>query len=98
MRSGANSISDDTPISFLTVGQLREVLESWMVAKKPAYVKGIAGIMELFNCSATTAMRIKKSGVIDLAIRQTTKGGAFYVDADLALRLYNRNLKVIDNE
>ncbi len=55
-------------------------------------------MMRLFNCSATTAMRIKSSGIIDLAIRQTKRGGAFYVDADLALKIYNRNLRVIDNE
>ncbi len=91
-------ITDDTPVSFLTVGQLRDVLKSINTDNQPAYVKGIAGMMRLFNCSATTAMRIKSSGVIDLAIRQTKRGGAFYVDADLALKIYNRNLRVIDNE
>ncbi len=93
-----NEITDDTPISFLTVGQLRDVLKSLNVDKQPTYVKGIAGMMQLFNCSATTAMRIKSSGIIDLAIKQTKRGGAFYVDADLALKIYNRNLRVIDNE
>lgn len=93
-----NEITDDTPISFLTVGQLRDVLKNININNRPAYVKGIAGMMRLFNCSATTAMRIKSSGIIDLAIRQTKRGGAFYVDADLALKIYNRNLRVIDNE
>lgn len=93
-----NEITDDTPVSFLTVGQLRDVLKSINADSRPAYVKGIAGMMRLFNCSATTAMRIKSYGVIDLAIKQTKRGGAFYVDADLALKIYNRNLRVIDNE
>lgn len=52
------------------------------------YVYGIAGIAQLFNCSMTTANRIKASGKIDKAISQT--GRMIAVDADLALQLIKK--------
>lgn len=90
-------INDDTPLSFLTVGQLRQLISEMLVPPQPRYKKGIAGLMEIFSCSHTTADRIKRSGVIDLAIKQTQKGGAFYTDADLALRIYKQKLTIIEN-
>ena len=53
------------------------------------FVYGIAGIAQLFNCSITTANRIKASGRIDRAIKQ--HGRIIVVDADLALELYSAN-------
>ena len=53
------------------------------------FVYGIAGIAQLFNCSITTANRIKASGRIDRAIKQP--GRIIVVDADLALELYSTN-------
>lgn len=52
------------------------------------YVYGIAGIAQLFNCSTTTANRIKQSGRIDRAIVQS--GRMITVDADLALQLMKK--------
>lgn len=52
------------------------------------YVYGIAGIAQLFNCSLTTANRIKASGKIDQAISQC--GRMITVDADLALKLMKK--------
>lgn len=52
------------------------------------YVYGIAGIAQLFNCSTTTANRIKASGKIDKAISQC--GRMITVDADLALQLMKK--------
>lgn len=49
------------------------------------YVYGIAGICEIFSCGKATAIRIKKSGVIDKAITQV--GRKIVIDADLALQL-----------
>lgn len=54
-------------------------------------VYGIAGIAQLFNCSMTTANRIKASGKIDRAISQT--GRMITVDADLALQLLSQAQK-----
>ena len=78
----------------MTAGEFAEVLYSVMkrlsgseeekVTKK-RLVYGIAGIAQLFNCSMTTANRIKSSGKIDKAISQT--GRMITVDADLALQL-----------
>lgn len=47
---------------------------------------GIAGIARIFNCSMTTANRIKSSGKIDEAILQS--GRMIAVDVDLALKLF----------
>ena len=79
----------------MTAGEFAEVLYSVMqrlsnneeekkVTNK-RLVYGIAGIAQLFNCSMTTANRIKASGNIYQAISQ--KGRMKTVDADLALQL-----------
>lgn len=60
--------------------------ESPTAAKR--FVYGIAGIAQLFNCSMTTANRIKQSGKIDKAISQY--GRMITVDADLALQLMKK--------
>lgn len=52
---------------------------------KKNLVYGLAGLSQLLGCSISTAARIKKSGVLDPAIRQT--GKIIVVDADLALDL-----------
>ena len=89
------SISNDTPIAMLTVGQLKEVLgtteaQPQTIPTKEAkkYVYGIRGIAGLFNCSIPTANRIKASGKIDGAITQI--GRKIIVDADLAIDLAGR--------
>lgn len=87
-------VDNNTPIAMLTVGQLRDVLNSVerstieVKEKYTSYVYGIAGIARLFNCSIPTAARIKKSGKIDAAIKQI--GRKIIVDADLALELAGR--------
>lgn len=81
----------------MTAGEFAEVLYSVMqrLSNKEEerttqrnLVYGIAGIAQLFNCSMTTANRIKASGKIDQAISQT--GRMITVDADLALRLMQK--------
>ena len=81
----------------MTAGEFAEVLYSVMqrlsgneeekVTNK-RLVYGIDGIAQLFNCSMTTANRIKASGKIDKAISQT--GRMITVDADLALQLMKK--------
>jgi len=83
-------INPDTRIIDLTVGELMELLRNQMTPiveqpKEKRLVYGIAGIAQLFNCSMTTANRIKASGKIDRAISQC--GRMITVDADLALEL-----------
>ena len=88
-------ITSDTRIIDLTVGQLMELLEQKQapaeIKEEPEKAKrlvyGIAGIAQLFNCSMTTANRIKASGRIDKAISQP--GRIIVVDADKALVLFN---------
>ena len=72
-----------------------ELLESAKEAPKQApqevkehrKVYGIAGIAQIFNCSMTTANRIKRSGRIDRAITQHRR--IIVVDVELALELFN---------
>ena len=87
-------ITSNTRIIDLTVGQLMDVIanaQAPVVEKKPEQTKrlvyGISGIAQLFNCSMTTANRIKASGRIDDAITQ--HGRIIVVDADKALVLFN---------
>lgn len=87
-------VNTEKRIIDMTAGEFAEVLYSVMqrlsnneeekVTNK-RLVYGIAGIAQLFNCSMTTANRIKASGKIDQAISQT--GRMITVDADLALQL-----------
>lgn len=85
------TIDNDTRIIDLTVGQLKDILgqqQTVVVDNSPQekrLVYGIAGIAQLFNCSMTTANRIKSSGKIDRAISQY--GRMITVDAELALEL-----------
>ena len=55
--------------------------------KEHRKVYGIAGIAQIFNCSMTTANRIKASGRINDAITQ--HGRIIVVDANKALQLFN---------
>ena len=63
------TITPETRIIDLTVGQLMDLIakaQAPVVEKKPEQTKrlvyGISGIAQLFNCSMTTANRIKASG------------------------------------
>ena len=64
------------------------VEERNFAASSRRYVYGIGGIAQLFNCSMTTANRIKQSGRIDKAISQA--GRMIAVDAELALQLMKK--------
>ncbi len=86
-------IDPNTRLIDLTVGQLLELIES---AGKPKQDEpkerrleyGIAGIARIFNCSISTANRIKASGKIDKAISQ--RGRTIIIDADKAIELFNK--------
>ena len=62
-------------------------------AKSRNLVYGLKGIEQLFNCSTTTAWRIKNSEWIKPAISQV--GRKIVVDADLALELAHQNTERI---
>lgn len=80
----------------VTVGDFLDLIEERVNTKvvvdttqeNKRYVYGLAGIAELFNCSKTTANRIKQSGKIDKAITQI--GNLIIVDADKAVELAGR--------
>ena len=95
----------DTPLFKLTVGELMDLIER-RIKEQPAtasdrqiapagkrYVYGLSGIASLFGCSRTQAYRIKASGKIDSAIKQT--GRLIIVDADKALELAAKKKKTV---
>ena len=53
--------------------------------KSKKYVYGIRGIAKLFDCSISSANRLKKSGKIDKAIIQD--GRKIIIDSELAFEL-----------
>lgn len=98
------TITNETPIAMLTVGQLREVLkettpngnlipievrEQADPAKR--FVYGLGGIRRLFGVSHTTAQRYKDT-IIKEAVKQN--GKKIVVDADKALELFNQSKNV----
>ena len=70
------------------LGKPQEVIADNMPTKEERVYYGIAGIAQIFNCSLSTANRIKASGRIDRAISQY--GRTIVVKADLALELMQK--------
>ena len=88
-----NQISNDTPIAFLTVGQLIELLNSEIKHqtvsvpdKSKRLVYGLSGIRSLFGVSHATAHRYKET-IIREAVSQ--QGRKIIVDVGKALELFN---------
>lgn len=88
------NIDLNKPLWQLTVGEFLELMEQIPTVtvdntpKEKRLVYGISGIAQIFNCSMTTANRIKASGKIDRAISQC--GRMITIDADLALELMKK--------
>ena len=84
-------INPNTRLIDLTAGQLLDLIESASnkqeESKERRYEYGIAGIARIFNCSISTANRIKASGKIDKAISQ--RGRLIVIDAEKAIELFN---------
>jgi hypothetical protein len=94
MKKSMIDVNPNTRLIDLTVGQLLELIDSAkgqpMEVAEPttkSYEYGIAGIARIFNCSISTANRIKKSGVIDKAITQ--RGRLIVIDIEQAIELFN---------
>ena len=88
-------VSNHTIVASLTVGQLKEVLSSFLNQKDDTteehtsknYVYGLRGIQDLFQCSHTQAQRYK-DGVLRPAVIQS--GRKIMVDVEKALDLFGR--------
>lgn len=89
------TITKDTPIAMLTVGQLQEILgispdrtpEKVTEDKPKKYVYGLAGIRKLFNISHSTAQRYKDTIIADAVSQQ---GKIIVTDVDKAMELFNK--------
>lgn len=81
-------------IADLTTDELETLIRSAVadaMMETPRWVKGLNGIKEIFQCSYSTARRIKDSGSINGAIHQ--QGRTFMVDANKALKLFGESHK-----
>jgi uncharacterized protein with von Willebrand factor type A (vWA) domain len=90
-----STISKDTPVVMLTVGQLQEALkmndEEKIIEiedKSKNYVYGITGIRQLFNVSHVTAIRYKNTILKDAVSQQ---GRIIVTDVDKAMELFKNS-------
>lgn len=89
-------VDDSTPVSMLTVGQLRKALfpdyeKARTGSDKPTvpekrYVYGLAGIRGLFNVSIPTAHRLKNT-ILKEAVSQ--QGRVIVCDVERAMQLFH---------
>lgn len=84
----ANEFADVLAQALVRAGYEKREEGNTLEPPRRNLVYGIGGIAQLFNCSLTTANRIKASGKIDKAISQC--GRMITVDADLALQLMKK--------
>lgn len=88
-------ITPETPVSFLTVRQLTEILERTIKAEpsemvKPgekAYVHGLKGIRDLFQVSHATAQRYADSFLKPAVAK---RGRKLLIDVSKAIELFNQ--------
>lgn len=88
------TITKDTPIAMLTVGQLQDILglsseqKPHSVSDKPKkYVYGLAGIKALFNVSHATAQRYKNTFLHEAISQQ---GKIIVTDVEKAMELFKK--------
>jgi hypothetical protein len=87
------NVTEQTPLSFLTVGQFMELLNTGkqnepvrIQESEKRYVYGLRGIRQLFNVSHATAQRYKDTIIKDAVLQQ---GRKIIIDADKAMELFN---------
>ena len=87
------NVTEQTPLSFLTVGQFMELLNTGkqnepvrIQESEKRYIYGLRGIRQLFNVSHATAQRYKDTIIKDAVFQQ---GRKIIVDADKAMELFN---------
>ena len=87
------NVTEQTPLSFLTVGQFLELLNTGkqnepvrIQESEKRYIYGLRGIRQLFNVSHATAQRYKDTIIKDAVLQQ---GRKIIIDADKAMELFN---------
>ena len=90
------SISRHTRIIDLTVGEFEDwikgVFQNQTSSENRKYVYGLAGIMDLFNCSESTAIRYKKGIIKDACVQH---GRKIMIDVSKAIELYKKHKESI---
>lgn len=85
-------ITDNTPVSALSVGELRSLVEAVvarvLLPSTNATAHGMQGLADLLGCSLSQAKRIKASGLLAPAISQL--GRVMVIDTEKALALWHK--------
>lgn len=93
-------INDATRIIDLTVGQLEDLIRSWVRSEEASakadddrqdkrHVYGLKGLAKLLGCSTTSACKINTSGIIEPAL--TRLGNLLIYDSDMVLDLIKKH-------
>lgn len=93
-------INDATRIIDLTVGQLEDLIRSWIRSEEASakadddrqderHVYGLKGLAKLLGCSTTSACKINTSGIIEPAL--TRLGNLLIYDSDMVLDLIKKH-------
>ena len=87
------SVDDSTPLSMLTVGQLKSIIKPSLSSADTSHqqkhlVYGLDGICKLFHCRESRAQKLKNTIIRD-AVSQD--GRTIVVDADLAIELFEKH-------
>lgn len=93
-------INDATRIIDLTVGQLEDLIRSWIRSEEAnakadddrqdeRHVYGLKGLAKLLGCSTTSACKINTSGIIEPAL--TRLGNLLIYDSDMVLDLIKKH-------
>lgn len=87
--------TDDTKLSELTVGELRDLVRAVMTesVQTKRTVKGLSGLADLLGVSQSTVKRYK--ALLSPAIAQ--RGRSIVVDADKALQLWAGKRKFLNS-
>ena len=86
-------ITDNTPLSELTVGEFLELLRSGGQSAPRPVVHGLQGLADLLGTSVSTVKRYRD--LLAPAIAQ--RGRTVVVDADKALRLWSGRRNFLNN-
>lgn len=92
-------INDATRVIDLTVGQLEDLIRSWVRSEEASakaddrqdkrHVYGLKGLAKLLGCSTTSACKINTSGIIEPAL--TRLGNLLIYDSDMVLDLIKKH-------
>ena len=83
-----NNLNPDAPLFTLTVAQFKSLMASQPVVVEPekTYVYNLQELARLLGCGLSKIYEVKRSGILDPAIRKN--GRKMIIDVNLARELF----------